>query len=60
MAGAFGTPLYLLRVLEPSNWPKMIPMFPAQEAAELSDSQLEAARQEEAVAYLAAIKEGVC
>jgi nucleotide-binding universal stress UspA family protein len=56
VAGAFGTPLHLLRVLEPLELAEDSPDVSAQEAAELHN-QVEAARQEEAVAYLAAIKE---
>jgi nucleotide-binding universal stress UspA family protein len=56
MADTLGTPLYLLRVLEPLEMAEDDPDISSQEAADLNN-QVEAARQEEAVAYLAAIKE---
>jgi nucleotide-binding universal stress UspA family protein len=56
LAGTLGTPLYLLRVLEPLEMAEDDPDISSKEAADLNN-QVEAARQEEAVAYLAAIKE---
>jgi nucleotide-binding universal stress UspA family protein len=56
MARLLGTPLYLLRVLEPLEEIEEAPDIEAPEAAALRDT-VEQARQEEAAVYLATIKE---
>jgi nucleotide-binding universal stress UspA family protein len=57
MARLFGTPLYLLRVVEPLETDDEAEL-PTEKVAELSEAVIQA-RQEEAVTYLADVKAGL-